>query len=164
MSSIASISHKSPGLCPHTLAEAALQVSPEAGGWKTFCVFWEMVSMGHRPYWILEQISAFGVGGDVGAAFEKKKNVKGWRRYAVAKERSSRRNMGWAWGLGRRLKEGEKGLHLGAQREKAGKRPTPCSAGRVPILGRKRKMRKTKNRQESGPGGGRMWSRSSEWE
>ena len=53
--------------------------------------------MGHRLNWILEQISALGVGGDVGAAFEKKKkkktSVKGWRRYTAAKERSSRRNM-----------------------------------------------------------------------
>ena len=76
MSSIASISHKSPGLCPHTLAEAALQASPEAGGWKTFCVCWETDSVGHRLYWILEQTSAFGVGGDVGAAFEKRKENK----------------------------------------------------------------------------------------
>ena len=92
-----------------------------------------------------------------------KTNVKGWRRCAVAKERSSRRNM---VGMGTRqeMKEGEEGLHLGAQREKAGKRPAPYSGGRVLILGRKRKMRKMKDRPESGPGGGRMWGRVSEWE
>lgn len=33
----------------------------------------EMDSVGHRLNWILEQISALGVGGDVGAAFELKK-------------------------------------------------------------------------------------------
>ena len=70
--------------------------------------------------------------------------------------------MGWARGPGRRFKEGEEGLYLGAQREKAGKRP--CSGGSVLLLGRKGKMKKTKNRPESGPGGGRMWSRFSEWE
>ena len=32
--------------------------------------------MDHRLYWILEQISAFGVGGDVGAAFENKQANK----------------------------------------------------------------------------------------
>ena len=32
-----------------------------------------MDSVGHRLNWILEQISALGVGGDVGAAFEFKK-------------------------------------------------------------------------------------------
>ena len=64
MSSIASISHESPGLCPHTLAEAALQVSSGAGGWETFCVCWETDSVGHRLNWILEQIRALGVGGD----------------------------------------------------------------------------------------------------
>ena len=67
-------------------------------------------------------------------------------------------------GTGQEMKEGEEGLHLGAQREKAGKRPTPCSGGRVPILGRKRQMRKMKDRPESGPGGGRMHGRASEWE
>ena len=73
MSSIASISHESPGLCPHTLAEAALQASPGARGRETFCVCWETDFAGHRLNWILEQISALGVGGDVGAAFELKK-------------------------------------------------------------------------------------------
>lgn len=36
---------------------------------------------------------------------------------------------------GQEMKEGEEGLHVGAQREKAGERPAPCSGGRVPILG-----------------------------
>ena len=56
-------------------------------------------------------------------------------------------------GTEQEVKEGEEGLHVGAQREKAGERPAPCSGGRVPILGRKRKMRKAKDRPESGPGG-----------
>ena len=67
-------------------------------------------------------------------------------------------------GTGQEMEEGEEGLHLGSQREKAGKRPTPCSGGRAPILGRKRKMRKMKDRPESGPGGGRMQGWASEWE
>ena len=65
---------------------------------------------------------------------------------------------------GQEMKEGEEGLHVGAEREKEGERPAPCSGGRVPILGRKRKMRKAKNKPESGPGGDRMWGRASEWE
>ena len=54
---------------------------------------------------------------------------------------------------GQEMKEGEEGLHVGAEREKAGERPAPCSGGRVLMLGRKRKMRETKDRPESGPGG-----------
>ena len=75
MSSISSISHESPGLCPHTLAEAALQASPGAGGWET-CVCWEMDSVGHRLNWILEQIHALGVGGVFFFFFKQKQKQK----------------------------------------------------------------------------------------
>ena len=38
-------------------------------------------------------------------------------------------------GTEQEVKEGEEGLHVGTEREKAGERPAPCSGGRVPILG-----------------------------
>ena len=98
--------------------------------------------MGHRLFWILEQISTFGVGGEVGATFEK--SVKVWRRYAVAKERSSRIKVRGARGLGRSLKKREEGLTLRGSEGEGREETQSLLRGKGPETGGKERDEETK--------------------
>lgn len=89
--------------------------------------------MGHGLFWVLEQIGTFGVGGEVGATFEK--SVKVWRRHAVAKERSSRSKVRGAWGLGRSLKKREEGLLLGGSEGEGREESQSLLRGKGPETG-----------------------------